>query len=106
MSLSCFIKQGKNPNELLAIYNLKERASRLKPLVKNPSANARDVSDANLICGSRRSPGKRHDHPLQYSCLENLVDRRAWRSPVHRVAKSQTQLKQLSTAQPKGNDSL
>ena len=90
----------------LAIYNLKEGASQVKPLVKNPSANARHVSDASLICGSRRSPGRGHGHRLQYSCLENLMDRGACRSPVHRVAKSQTQLKQLSTAQPKGSDSL
>ena len=93
----------------LAIYNLKEGASQVKLLVKkvkNPSANARDISDVSLIRGSRRSPGRGHGQPLQYSCLENLMDRGAWWSPVHRAAKSQTQLKQLSTAQPKGSDSL
>ena len=42
-------------------------------------------------------PGGGHGNPLQYSCLENPVDRRAWRATVHRVTKSQTQLKQLST---------
>ena len=45
---------------------------------------------------SGRSPGGGHGNPLQYSCLENPLDRRAWRATVHRVAKSQTQLKPLS----------
>ena len=38
-----------------------------------------------------------HGNPLQYSCLENPMDRGAWRATVHRVTKSQTRLKQLST---------
>ena len=44
----------------------------------------------------QRSPGGGHSNPLQYSCLENPMDRGAWRAMVHRVAKSQTQLKWLS----------
>ena len=44
----------------------------------------------------RRSPGGGHGNPLQYSCLENPMDRRDWRATVHRVSKSQTRLKQLS----------
>ena len=47
--------------------------------------------------GSGRSPGEGHGNPLQYSCLENLMDREAWWDTVHRVAKSEIQLKQLST---------
>ena len=50
-----------------------------------------------LIPGSGRSPGGGHGHPLQYSCLENPMDRGAWRTMVHRVAKSLTRLKWLST---------
>ena len=49
-------------------------------MVKNPLVNAADES---LIPGSRRSPGGRHGNPLQYSCLENLMDRGAWRATVH-----------------------
>ena len=61
-------------------------------VVKNLPANA----DAGSIPGSARSPGGGLGNPLQYSCLENAMDRRAWRAAVHRVAKSQTRLKQLS----------
>ena len=64
-------------------------------VVKNPAANAGDVRDASLIPGSGRSPGGGHDNPLQFSCLENPIDRGAWPTTVHRVAKSQTQLKRL-----------
>jgi len=45
-----------------------------------------------LIPGSRRSPREGNGNPLQYSCLENLMDRGAWWAPVHRVTKSHTQL--------------
>ena len=48
------------------------------------------------IPGSGRSLGGGHGNPLQYSCLENPMDREAWRAIVHGVAKSQTRLKQLS----------
>ena len=61
--------------------------------VKNPSANAEDTRDESSIPGSGRSPGKGNGNPLQYSCLRNLMDRRAWRAAVHRVLKSQTQLR-------------
>ena len=43
-----------------------------------------------------RDPGGEHGNPLQYSCLENSMDRGAWQATVHRVTKSRTQLKQLS----------
>ena len=62
-------------------------------LVKNPPANTGDIKDVSLIPGSGRSPGGGHGNPLQYSCLENLMDRGAWWATVHRVAKSQTQMK-------------
>ena len=49
------------------------------------------------IPGSGRSPGGGHGNPLQDSCLENPMDRGAWRATIYSVAKSQTQLKQLNT---------
>ena len=61
-------------------------------MVKNPPANAGDTRDAGLIPGSGRFPGGGHGNPLQYSCLENPMDRRAWRATVHGVAKNWTRL--------------
>ena len=58
-------------------------------VVKNPPVNAGDIRDTGLIPGSGRSPGEEHDNPLQYSCLENNMDR-GWQATVHRVAQSQT----------------
>ena len=49
--------------------------------------------DTGSISGSRRSPGGAYGNLFQYSCLENPMDRGAWQAIVHRVAKSQTQLK-------------
>ena len=66
-------------------------------MVKNPPANAGDTRDTGLIPGSGRSPGGRKGNPFQYSCLENPVDRGAWWATVHRVTKSWTQRKRLST---------
>ena len=62
-------------------------------VAKNPPANAGDMRDMGLIPGSGRSPGGGNDNPLQYSCLENPMDRGVWQATVHRVTKSQTQLK-------------
>ena len=53
--------------------------------------------DMGLIPGSGRSPGGEHGNPLQYSCLKNLRDRGTWWATIHRVTKSRTRLKQLST---------
>ena len=59
-------------------------------MVKNPPANAGDVRDVGSIPGSGRSPGGGHANPLQYSCLENPMDRGAWQATVHGVRKSWT----------------
>ena len=61
-------------------------------VVKNLSANTRDVRDMDSIPGSRRSPGGGNGNPLQYSFLENPMDREAWWATVHGVTKSQTRL--------------
>ena len=65
-------------------------------LVKNLPANARDIRDAGLIPGLGRSPGGVHSNPLQYSCLENLMDRGARWAIVHGIAEESV-CKQLST---------
>ena len=59
----------------------------MAPTIKNPPANA---GDPGSISGSGRSPKEGYGNPLQYSCLENPMDRGAWQAIVHGVAKSQT----------------
>ena len=54
--------------------------------------SACNAGDLGLIPGSGRSPGERNGHPLQYSCLENPMDRGAWQATVHGVTKNQTRL--------------
>ena len=66
-------------------------------VIKNLPANAGDTGDSGLISRSARFPGGGHGNPLQYSCLENPMDRGAWWATVHRVTKSWTRLKQLNT---------
>ena len=65
-------------------------ASPVALVVKNPPANAADTRDAGSIPGSGRSSGEGNGNPLQYSYLENSMDRGAWQATVYRVAKSQT----------------
>ena len=65
-------------------------ASQVVLVVNNMPANEGDLRDTGSILGSGRSPGEGHGNPLQYSCLENPMDRGAWRATVHRVTKSQT----------------
>ena len=64
--------------------------SQVALVVKNPPANAGDVKDVGSIPGSRRSPGGGRGDPLQYSCLENLMDNGAWWATIHGVAKGRT----------------
>ena len=59
-------------------------------MVKNPPVNAGDTRDMGLIPESGTSPGAGNGNPLQYSCLENSMDRGAWRATVHGVTKSLT----------------
>ena len=60
---------------------------------KESACNAEDVDDMGSIPGLRRSSGGGNGNRLQYSCLENPMDRGAWWAMVHRVAKSQARLK-------------
>ena len=61
-------------------------------VVKNLPANAGDARDTGLIHVSGRSPGEGNGYPLQYSCLENPMDRGAWWATVHGVTMSRTRL--------------
>ena len=61
------------------------------PVVNLP-VNSGEATDAGSIPGLKRSPEVGNDNPLKYSCLENSMDRGAWRATVHGVIKSQTQM--------------
>ena len=61
-------------------------------VVKNLSINEGDIRNASLIAGLGRSPGEGNGNPLQYSCLENPLDRGTWWATVHGVAESRTRL--------------
>ena len=84
----CIFKNSTNIYELLLCI----RASLVAQLVKNTSANAGKAGYSGSIPGSGRSLGGGNGNPLQYSCLENLMDRGAWWATVHGVTKSQTWL--------------
>ena len=57
-------------------------------MVKKPLASAGDIRDAGSIPRLGRSPGEEHGNPLQYSCLENPMDRGAWQATVHGVTQN------------------
>ena len=59
-------------------------------MVKNPPANVGDITDSGSIPGLERCPGGEHGNPLQYSCLENPMDREAWQATVNTAAESDT----------------
>ena len=65
-------------------------------VVKKPPANTGDIRDMSLLPEWGRSPGGLHGNPLQYSCLENPMDRGAWWATVHGVTESRTRLKGLN----------
>ena len=71
-------------------FCLKEENSLLALVVKNLSANVGDVKDVGSMPELGRSPGEGNGNPLQYSCLENPMDRGAWWATVHRVAELDT----------------
>ena len=71
---------------------LYDRTSQVALMVKNLPAKAGGARHTGLISGSRRSPGGGNGTPLQYSCLENPIDKGAWQATVHGVVKSCTRL--------------
>ena len=73
-------------NERLPSFHL--GGSQVALVVKNLPASAGDIRDVGLISGLGRYPGEGNGNQFQYSCLENHVDREAWRATVHRVTKS------------------
>ena len=76
--------------ELVSVKKVTGWTSQGVLMVKNPPTKAGDLTDIDSIPGSGRSPGGGHGNPLQYSCLENPMDRGAWQATVHRVAKSRS----------------
>ena len=92
-----------NLNFFVAIVNgsyLWLWASQMVLEVKNLPANAGDTGDMSPIPRLGRFPGVGKGNPVQYACLENSMDREAWRASIHRVAKSWTRLKQLNMHAP------
>ena len=67
-----------------------KRVSQMVLLVKDPPANAGDIRDVGSILRSGKIPGIGNGNSLQYSCLENSLDRGAWQATVHTAAESQT----------------
>ena len=82
----------------LLIYSSPSRlgASQEALVIKNLPVYAGDMGDSGSIPSLGRFPGGGHGNPLQYSCLENSMDRQAWWTTVHKVSQSKTSLKQLS----------
>ena len=87
---------------LAELRNFWLRPSKVALVVKNLPANAGDTRDVGSISGSGKSPGEGNGNPLQYSCLENPMDRGAWWATVHKVARESDSLKWLSTYTHKG----
>jgi len=67
-------------------------------VVRNLPAKAGDIREAGSVSGSGRSPGGGNGNLLQYSCLENTMDRGVWWAIVHGVTQSWTQLKRVSSS--------
>ena len=67
-------------------------ASQMVPAVKNTPDKAEDIRDRRLIPGSGRSPGGGYGNPLQYSCMENPMDRGAWRAAVQELQRDTTKV--------------
>ena len=82
----------------LKVIKVLSWASQAALVVKNSPANAGDIRQVGSIPGSGWSPGGGNGNPLQYSCLENPMDRGAWRATVHGVTQSQTRLRDLACA--------
>ena len=80
-------------------------SSQVALVVKNLPANSGDAREVGSVPGWGRSPGEGNGNPLQYFCLENFMDRRAWRATVHGVTKGQTWLTTSTTSTQPGEAS-
>ena len=89
------VPKSKTWNYLNSIYLVSAMISKVVLVVKKLPANAGGIRDIGLIPGLGKSLGGGHGNPLQYSCLENPMDRGAWWAIVHGVRKSWRRLKQL-----------
>ena len=85
--------------DIICIQNLVNPVCLMALVVKNLLANAEDVRDMGSIPMPGRSPGRRNSNSLQYSYMENPMDRAAWQATVHRIAKSQTLWSQTEATQ-------
>ena len=90
MSLSKLREIVKDREASVSAVHGVTRASQVALVVRHPLANLGDVGDVGLISGLGRSPGGVHGNRYQYPCLENTMDRGAWRATVHGVSKSWT----------------
>ena len=100
VQLYCGLKTKLNEN-LQCIENIHMNGFKILllgfPGGSDGKESACNVGDLGLIPGSGRFPGEGNDNPLQYSCLENPMDRGAWWASGHGIAKSQTQLSDSHT---------
>ena len=85
-------QEGVSLSSPYPVFQSPSTKSQVALVIKNLPANARYARDAGSIPGLGRSPGEGNGNPFQYFCLENPMDRGAWRATVHAVTKSQTQL--------------
>ena len=83
-------------SQTLTLFGAGSSQQQVVLVVKNPPVNAGEVRVEGSIPGLGRSPEEGHGNPLQYSCLENPMDRRAWWATVHGVTKSRTPFPQAS----------
>ena len=82
-------KENKQTNKKVSIY-IGGASEVAYQVVKNPPVNVGNAGDEGSIPGSARSPEEGNGNPLQNSCLENSMDRRAWQATVHGVTKSKS----------------
>ena len=88
--LACCNSWGHKESDRTEQLNLTELAFQVALVVKNPPANAGDLRDAGLIPGQEDPLEEGMANPLQYSCLENPMERGAWWATIHGVTKSRT----------------
>ena len=85
-----YVENPKDATEKLLVLINEYRSSQVALMIKNLPANTGDEKDGGSIPQSGRFPGEGNGNALQYSCLENPMDREAWQATVHRVTNSQT----------------